>query len=62
MKKGTKVSYSWQPTDLPTRTGTGVVITDEENGFVLVACEPEPPEARHFVIRCSTTWLTEMAP
>jgi hypothetical protein len=62
MKKGTKVSFSWQPPDAPTETGSGVVLTDEEDGHVLVACEPEPPDARHFVIRCAVTWLTEMAP
>jgi hypothetical protein len=56
MKKGTRVSFSWNG-----KSGTGVVISDEEDGRVLVACDPEPPEARHFVIQCTVTWLTEVS-
>ncbi len=61
MKKGTKVSFSWF-TDGEAREerhGTGEVITDEEDGKVLVSVDPDPPEARHFVIRCNVTWLTK---
>lgn len=57
MKKGTKVSFSWNG-----QSGTGVVLTDEdEMGCVLVAQDPTPPEARHFVIHCTVTWLTEVS-
>ncbi len=61
MKKDTQVSFSWPVVTkmgLETRTGAGTVITDEEDGKVLVACDPEPGDARHFVIQCTVTWLT----
>lgn len=65
MKKGQRVSFSWAvdvmsggQERVQTVQGTGEVISDEENGHVLVSVDPEPPEARHIVIRCTTTWLT----
>jgi len=64
MKKGTKVSFSWTSQDATAtpHSGTGVVISDEEDGHVLVAIDPEPPEVRHFVIWCTVTWLTTTEP
>ncbi len=54
--KGTRVSFTWAD-----RAGVGEVISDaDEKGRVLVACDPMPPEARHFVILCTMTWLTEI--
>lgn len=61
-KKGTRVSFSW--TDKLTgqqKSGTGEIISDEEDGRVLVSCDPESGDARHFVIRCTVTWLTVIA-
>lgn len=55
MKRGARVSFSW---DEGRQRGTGTVIMDEVNGTVLVSCDPTPPEARHFVILCTVTWLT----
>lgn len=58
MKKGTKVSFSWPGESGFRNNGTGTVISDEEDGHVLVSVDPEYPEARHFVIHCTVTWLT----
>lgn len=59
MKKGTKVSWLAEGA---TRRGHGTVISDEENGRVLVACDggtfQEIPMAYHLVIYCTVTWLT----
>ncbi|MDB6033846.1 MAG: hypothetical protein JWM16_4184 [Verrucomicrobiales bacterium] len=58
MKKGTKVS--WQAKGLHSR-GAGTVISDEENGYVLVAVDHhggEPSMDYHLVIYCTVTWLT----
>lgn len=59
MKKGTRVSYSWKD-GIHTVLGTGEVLSEapDDRGRVQVACDPTPPEARHFVILCTTTWLT----
>lgn len=59
MKKGTRVS--WLATGATVR-GHGVVISDEENGSVLVSVDggtfENIPTAYHLVIRCTVTWLT----
>ncbi len=58
MKKNTRVS--WQVAGLLHR-GSGVVISDEENGKVLVAVDHmggEPNPGYHPVICCTVTWLT----
>ena len=70
MKKGQKVS--WQVSlghdgvPLPEFNGRGhgVVISDEEDGKVLVSVETmlgEPFPGYHRVIHCTVTWLTEEA-
>ena len=59
MKKGTKVSWLAEG---ETIRGHGTVISDEENGRVLVACDggtfQEIQSAYHMVIYCTVTWLT----
>lgn len=58
MKKGTQVS--WQVVGAVAR-GHGVVISDEENGCVLVHVNTlmgEPFPGYHQVIHCTVTWLT----
>jgi hypothetical protein len=59
MKKGTKVS--WLAEDATVR-GHGTVISDEEDGRVLVAVDggvfEQIPIAYHVVIHCTVTWLT----
>ena len=58
MKKGLKVS--WLVAGAKSR-GSGVIISDEENGRVLVAVdtlEGEPNPGYHIVIHCTVTWLT----
>jgi len=59
MKKGTKVSWLAEGATI---RGHGTVISDEENGRVLVACDggtfQEIPMAYHMVICCTVTWLT----
>jgi len=59
MKKGTKVSWLAEGA---TVRGTGVTISDEENGAVLVAVDKgvfeSIPIAYHMVIHCTVTWLT----
>ncbi len=67
MKKGTKVSFSWAvsaPLTVPHEVyGTGEIISEpDDNGRVLVACDPEGDDVRHHVILCTLTWLTEVAP
>jgi hypothetical protein len=62
MKKGTKVS--WQVKGALGR-GNGVVISDEEDGGVLVAVNSmtgEPNPGYHRVIHCTVTWLTVEEP
>ena len=67
MQPGKKVSFSWQA-DGELQEGTGVVISEAATQFegedaphVLVSVDPKSPEARHFVIRCAVTWLTEVS-
>lgn len=58
MKKGTQVS--WQVQGAAAR-GHGIVISDEENGCVLVKVNTllgEPFPGYHKVIHCTVTWLT----
>jgi hypothetical protein len=59
MKKGTKVSWLAQGAMV---RGTGVTISDEENGHILVAVDGGGfqyiPRAYHMVIYCTVTWLT----
>lgn len=60
MKKGTRVSYSWKD-GIHTIAGTGEVLSEpDDRDRVQVACDPLPPEARHFVILCTTSWLTPL--
>lgn len=64
MKKGTKVGWFLQG---GSQSGSGEVISDEENGHVLVAVNSlrgESPEnlGYHPVIRCAVTWLNVLAP
>ncbi len=64
MKKGTRVSWLAEGA---TVHGHGTVISDEENGRVLVAVDggtfENIPTAYHMVIYCTVTWLTiEKAP
>lgn len=40
--------------------GSGVTITNEDEGHVLVAVDAAPGE-EHRVIYCAVTWLTEYA-
>lgn len=62
---GSKVSFSWEEKiadDVVVHKGTGEVIGNADaSGRVFVAVDPEPPEARHIVILCATTWLTPVA-
>lgn len=59
MKKGTKVSWK-----LGNDGGNGVVISDEDDGHVLVRVEGQYSESQqwsnkmHYVIHCAVTWLT----
>lgn len=59
MKKGTRVS--WLAEGAIVR-GHGLVISDEENGRVMVAVDGgtlnDIPIAYHLVIYCTVTWLT----
>lgn len=59
MKKGTRVSWL---AEMAKVRGHGVTISDEENGFILVAVDggvfENIPAAYHMVIRCTVTWLT----
>lgn len=59
MKKGTRVS--WLAEGAIVR-GHGLVISDEEDGKVLVSCDKGTfeyiPLAYHIVIHCTVTWLT----
>ena len=62
MKKGTKVS--WQVKGAPMR-GSGLVISDEEDGMVLVRVDTldgSPNPGYHIVISCTVTWLTVEQP
>ena len=63
MKKGTRVSWRIHlPSDvIPRSLGHGTVITDEEDGKVLVAVDSLQGESNpgyHIVICCTVTWLT----
>lgn len=53
MKKNTKVKW----VTASGMHGTGVVITDEEDGHVQVAVDA-PLGEEHHVIYCTVTWLT----
>lgn len=59
LQKGTKVSWLAEGATI---RGTGVVISDEEDGHVLVAVDKgvfeHIPTSYHMVIRCTVTWLT----
>lgn len=61
MKKGTKVSWKLKDN---AGTGTGTVLTDEEDGRVQVAVETQSGGGQttayemHFIIWCTVTWLT----
>jgi hypothetical protein len=59
MKKGMKVSWLAEGATI---RGHGTVISDEENGRVLVAVDggvlQSIPFAYHPVIYCTVTWLT----
>ncbi len=56
---GSRVSFSWVGQQHLKQEGTGEVLTDEDSkGRVQVALDPVPPEARHFIILCTSTWLT----
>lgn len=57
MKKNTKVSWHVQGN---LSAGNGTVISEEEDGHVLVAVNSfygEPPFGYHPVIYCTVTWL-----
>lgn len=55
---GSKVAFFWDG-----KRGTGEVISNADlHGRVQVAVDPTPPEARHFVILCTLTWLTLVEP
>lgn len=66
MKKNTKVSWRVDFGNSPTKPfyigrGTGVLISDESDGRVLVAVDTmagEPFPGYHSVIYCTVTWLT----
>ncbi len=64
MKRGSKVSFRWESSKDHWTEGTGEILSevDHENPTcrVLVAVDPTPPEARHFVIFCTVTWLKEL--
>ena len=58
MKKGLQVSWQVKGAPMP---GYGTVISDEENGCVLVAVDTldgSPNPGYHIVIHCTVTWLT----
>jgi hypothetical protein len=59
MKKGTRVSWLAEGATI---RGTGVTISDEENGHVQVAVDggvlQDIPISYHLVIYCTVTWLT----
>lgn len=59
MKKGAKVSWLAEGATI---RGTGLIISDEEDGKVLVAVDKgvfeHIPIAYHMVIQCTVTWLT----
>ena len=54
MKKGMKVT--WKTVD--NNIGFGTVISDEEDGHVLVAVLTDGE--KHHVIWCTVTWLTQV--
>lgn len=56
MKKGTHVKWI----NALKIEGSGVVVSDEQEGQVLVACDAKP-NMEHIVIYCAVTWLTEDA-
>lgn len=59
LKRGTKVSWLAEGATI---RGTGVTISDEEDGHVLVSVDggvfENIPIAYHMVIHCTVTWLT----
>ena len=59
MKKGTKVSWLAEGAII---RETGITISDEEDGNILVAVDKgvfeHIPTAYHLVIQCTVTWLT----
>jgi hypothetical protein len=61
MKKGTKV---WWKLSENSRSGNGVVLSDEDDGHVFVAVNSLSGETMqyHPVIHCAVTWLTTTAP
>lgn len=54
MKKGTRVKW----VNALKIDGSGITVSDEQDGCVLVACDAKP-NMEHIVIYCATTWLTE---
>ncbi len=70
MKKGTKVSWTLKS---GTAGGSGTVVTDEVDGEVQVKVESQwelhgtsgqktvTENEMHYVISCTTTWLTVVA-
>ena len=59
MKKGALVKWVGQTTGV---AGHGVVISDEDDGHVLVAVLSDAGTDEHRVIFCTVTWLTELPP
>lgn len=59
LKRGTKVSWLAEGATI---RGTGVTISDEEDGHVFVSVNggvfENIPTAYHMVIHCTVTWLT----
>ncbi len=59
MKKGTKVNWLAEGATI---RGHGTIISDEENGHVMVAVDggvlTSIPMVYHMVIYCTVTWLT----
>lgn len=59
MKKGTRVSWLAEGASI---RGHGIVISDEQDGHVMVAVDgggfEHIPMAYHVVIYCTVTWLT----
>jgi hypothetical protein len=62
MKKGMRVTWTLKNGEV----GLGTAISDEDDGHLLVAVDPLPPDASwakqsskefHPVIFCATTWL-----
>lgn len=58
MKKGTKVSFSWQGSGGSYCIRTGITVADEDKGNILVAQDADGPDQRCPVLWCTTKWLT----